>query len=109
MGFLFSACDCCPAPTELGEKSGFGRWAQHHVKLLGVPLQGEVGAECEAALVLPGVMLKHFPWVFPASPMALSEPQPCNMPRPSVLGHLPASFMVAMPSLLCQPTMPALS
>lgn len=50
-------CNCCPAPNELDKKSGFGRWAQHQVKLLVVPFQGEVEAECGAALVHPNVML----------------------------------------------------
>lgn len=29
--------NCCPAPNELGKKSGFGRWTQHQVELLLVP------------------------------------------------------------------------
>lgn len=43
--------------TEPGKKSGFCKQAQHHAKLLNVPLQGDVEVECGIALVQPGVML----------------------------------------------------
>lgn len=35
-----------------------------------------------------------------------TEPQTSSVPRPGVLGHLPALFMVAVPPLLCQPMLP---
>lgn len=53
-------CDARALPrlhTELGEKPGFRKWAQHHAKLLNTPIQRDVGVECGVALVQPGVML----------------------------------------------------
>lgn len=114
MWFPVLTCNCCPAPNEPGKTSGFGRWAQHQVKLLDVPLQGEVGAECGAALVHADVVLQHFPWVFPASPMAPSGPslavcQAWHAGAPSSLVHsghasppVPARAAHAVSSASCK-------
>lgn len=63
------------------------------------PPQGEVGAECGAALVHADVMLQHFPWVFPASPMAPSGPSLAVCPGLACWGTFqPRSRWPCLPS-----------